>query len=51
MPADPMPAAATVGTAAICAMAVIGCFADRGRTYHRVGGLSIEDATGENGLT
>ena len=43
MPADPMPTPATVGTAAICAMAVLCCLADRGRPHHRVGGLSIDD--------
>ena len=32
-------------------IAVICCFANRGRPHHRVGGLSIEDAVGEDGLT
>ena len=32
-------------------IAVICCFANRGRPHHRVGGLSIDDAKGEDGLT
>ena len=32
-------------------IAVICCFANRGRPHHRVGGLSIDDAGGEDGLT
>ena len=32
-------------------IAVICCFANRGRPHHRVGGLSIKDAVGEDGLT
>lgn len=32
-------------------IAVICCFANRGRPHHRVGGLSIQDATGEDALT
>ncbi|MXX41608.1 MAG: amino acid synthesis family protein, partial [Acidimicrobiales bacterium] len=32
-------------------IAVICCFANRGRPHHRVGGLSIDDAVGEDGLT
>ena len=51
MPADPMSAAATVGTPLPDEIAVICCFANRGRPHHRVGGLSIDDSTGENGLT
>ncbi|MFT7597541.1 MAG: hypothetical protein ACI8TP_000461 [Acidimicrobiales bacterium] len=31
-------------------IAVICCFANRGRPHHRVGGLSIDDAVGEDGL-
>lgn len=39
------------GVAAPDEIAVICCFANRGRPHHRVGGLSKDDAVGEDGLT
>ena len=48
MPADPMSAAATVGTPLPDEIAVICSFANRGRPHHRVGGLSAGEAIGED---
>lgn len=32
-------------------IAVVCCFANRGRPHHRVGGLTVHDAVGQDGLT